>query len=702
MQRKGKTSFTKAKSKLLCCLLSGALLFGNLMVFQTVPASAAEVTEHDNGNQESLQPKIVVSNYKELAQAIEESEDGNVIGIDNIIELNLDVSILGNSEKRLTICRMSENSYISASLSADVKVENIIFDGRGVDFDRCYVPMFQVEGKVNFKNVTFQNCYNNWSGGAVIANGGEMNITGCHFINNRASEGGHIIVQSAKISVQNSIFENGIAENGGGAVKVGLIYGYDNGIEFNNCKLVGNQAKFGGAIANHGNVKITSSVIYGNQAKSAADIINYLDSSFQVDSIEEVMELYKESGITPKEWIYDYDNKSYISGDIDKSNPNAALKLVYEEIPQKDNSDGVGDSNTEDSSGGNDDKSQVENEDKKDESDSENGGSGKDELKGDTIEIEQPKDDNNGDDSAADNKDNAENKKDENGTDGDNVPENDNIGDANSEQIKPEGSTAADIDSNKDGSSSDSDKKDIEDSNNNRPDSSTDSNNQTSNPSIEKANIGNNSSVSDSKPEGNTPDNTISNGNQSGTSDGNMENNNQNQTNTPISGAANNTTNGNVSGNTNSGSGSSTGNSNINTGASQNGGNESSKPEGSEDNNSDSSYNRGTAAIAGDSQNTASDSDNGSSGKTTVTKKKAIKKLSLTAKKGKKRITGKTIKKATVKVRIGKRIYKVKSNAKGKFTVKLKGKAKLKKGQKIKITVSKKGYEVKIKIFEIK
>jgi len=540
---------SQIRNRLLCYLMSGALALTNLAVMPAVSVSAAESAEQDNGNQETI-----VKNYKELVQAIDEAGDGDVIGIDNIIELNSDVSILGSSEKRLTICRMSENSYIVANLSADVKVENIIFDGRGVAFDRCYVPMFQVEGKVNFENVTFQNCYNNWSGGAIIANGGEMNITGCHFKNNRASEGGHIVVQSAKVSVQNSVFENGVAENGGGAVKVELIYGYDNGIEFNNCKLVGNQAKFGGAIANKGNVKITNSVLYGNQAKSAADIINYVESSFQIDSIAEVIELYKESGITPKEWIYDYDNKSYISGEIDKTNPNAALRLVYDEISEEMNPDGVGESDsTGDSSSGNN--GNFQNEDKKDDSDSENGGSEKDESKGDTTETEQPKDDNNGDDSAADNKDNAENKKDENDTGGDTIPDNGNTGDSNSEQNKSEEDTA-DSDSNKNnddkengstedkgnqdkqenqdnvgsnennsGSSSDSDNKDSEDDNHNMSDTSAGNDNQTSNPSIEKPNTGNNGSTSGSTPsssEGNRqPDSTVNYGNQSGVSVGN-------------------------------------------------------------------------------------------------------------------------------------------------------------------------------------
>lgn len=717
MQRKGKTSFMKAKSKLLCYLLSGALLSGNLITFQTVSASAEEVTELSNENQETLQPQIIVRNYKELAQAIDEAGDGDVIGIDNIIELNSDVNVLGDSEKRLTICKMSEDSYIVANLSADVRVENIIFDGRGVAFDRCYMPMFKVEGKVDFNNVTFQNCYNNWSGGAIIANGGEMNITRCYFKNNRASEGGHIVIQSAKVSVQNSVFENGIAENGGGAVKVELNYNYENGIEFDNCKIIGNQAQFGGAIANKGSVKITNSVIYSNQAKIAADFINYMDSSFQIDSIEEMIELYKNVGIIPVEWIYDYDNKSYINGEIEKDNPNAALKLVYEEIPDEKNPDEAGDSGTGDSS----DDNNSQNEDKKDESDSENGGSGKDESKGDATDSEQPKDDgnkedNNGNNSATDNKDNTNEN---------------NTGDSNSEQSKPEGGTA-NTDSNtsnddkenqnnqdkqdnvgnnenNSSSSSDLDNKDSGNGNVHTPDNSTGNGNQTSNPRVEKPATGNSSSASDSttpSSEGNKqPDGTVNNGNQGGASVGNTgnngNNNNQNPSNKPVSGSTNNTTNGNVSDNTSSGSGSDTGNSNINTDASQNGGNVSPKPEDGKD--TVPSDKQNVTTITDSSQTSASDTNKDDSGnKNNVTKKKSIKKLTVTAKKGKRKIIGKTIKKATVKVKIGKQIYKVKANSKGKFTVKLKGKTKLKKGQKIKITVSKKGYKTRIKTVKVK
>lgn len=204
MQRIRKKSFTKAKNKLLCYLMSGALVLTNLAVMPAVSTSAAELTGQDNGNQETLQPKVIVSSYDELAQAIDEAENEDVIGIDNIIELNSDVSMLGSTEKRITICRMSENGYFLINNSASVTVNNVFFNGNASVYDRCYVPMFQVNGKTDFNNVTFENCHNNWSGGAIIANGGEMNITRCHFKNNRANEGGHIVVQAAKVSLNYS------------------------------------------------------------------------------------------------------------------------------------------------------------------------------------------------------------------------------------------------------------------------------------------------------------------------------------------------------------------------------------------------------------------------------------------------------------------------------------------------------------------
>lgn len=81
--------------------------------------------------------------------------------------------------------------------------------------------------------------------------------------------------------------------------------------------------------------------------------------------------------------------------------------------------------------------------------------------------------------------------------------------------------------------------------------------------------------------------------------------------------------------------------------------------------------------------------------------KKSISVLKLTKyKKGTKKISGKTIGKATVKISVGKKTYKAKSNGKGTFTINLK--SKLKKKASIKMTVSKSGYKTRSKTFKVK
>jgi len=83
------------------------------------------------------------------------------------------------------------------------------------------------------------------------------------------------------------------------------------------------------------------------------------------------------------------------------------------------------------------------------------------------------------------------------------------------------------------------------------------------------------------------------------------------------------------------------------------------------------------------------------------TTKKKISVLKLTKyKKATKKIKGKTVKKATVVVKVGGKKYTAKSNKSGVFTVTLK-KA-LKKGNKISVTVKKSGYTTKTKSFKVK
>ena len=681
MQRKGKTSFTKAKSKLLCYLLSGALLFGNVMAFQTVPASAAEATEHDDGSQEELQPNVIVSNYDELVQAIDEAENGDIIGIDRIISICNDGDYLGAADKHITILKMAYSAYFEIAQSGKLTIRNLTFDGNRGEFNtRNINPMLSVNSNVLFQNVIIQNCYSQSGGAGLCVYSGVININDCIIRDNYAREGGHIkVFNTSAVNIRNTELTKGEAKGDGGAICISSETATVNLIH---SKIYGNQATgVGGGIKNNGKSFLKDTIIYGNIAECGADIANTMYAKFQIEEMDKLVKIYESASLLPKSWITDFDTDNRMPPNlIDLSQDYALVKLDYEEIPEEEKSDNKTD-------------------DIQDTGDSSVNGESKDDGN---------KEDNNGNNPAADNKDNT----DEN-----------NTGDDNSEQSKPEEGTVADSDSNKsndnkengstennenqenkenkqenqgnvgdtennenkDGSSFDSNLNDTEHSNANMPDTSIGNGNQTSNPSVEKPNVDNEGSASDSKipsSEGNKqPDSTVNNGNQGGSSAGD---------------------NGNNSSNNNGGSGSSTDNGNINDGTSQNGENASSKSEDSKDNNSDFSYNGGTAAIDSDSQNTVSNSGDGSSSKTTVTKKKSIKKLNVTAKRGKGKISGKTIKKATIKIRIGKKTYKSKSNAKGKFTIKLKGKMKLKKGQKVKVIVSKKGYKTKSKIFKVK
>lgn len=700
----------------------------------------ATTTGTETDAEDVITPSVIVSSYEELAQAIEEAKNGDVIGIDRIISICHDVDYLGAADKHITILKMANNAYFEVSQAARLTVRNITFDGNRDDYNITNTnSMFCINSNVVFQNVVIKNCYTKSYGGGLCINSGVVNINDCTFINNYASgQGGHIVLfNTAIVNARNTTFTKGESGQDGGAIN---ICSQTATVNLIHSRMYGNTSNYiGGGISNTGKLFVQNSVIYGNVAECGADFVNKMYAKFQIESIEELIGIYKSANILPKEWITDFDYDSMMPPNlVDTSKEYALVKLDYEEIPEEKNPDGVESSGTGDSS---DDK--LQNVDKTDESNEENDGSGKDESIDDVIESEHPKDDSdkedeNKDDTAADNKENTDDINNENSTDNGNVSDNDNSGDSSSEQSKPEEGAAADSENdsiennenkenqdkqenqgivgndknNHTGSSSDLDNKDSGNSNNNTPDIPAGNANQTNAPSTEKPTIGNGGSESDSKPEVNKqPGSTINNGNQSDASDGGTGTSNNNipnqPNNKPVVDNGSNIVNSNPSGDTNSGSGSNSnvGDTNINSGtnSSQSVENVLSKPENSKDSNSVPSDKQDANAITDNRQTATSDSSNdNSSKKTTVSKKKVIKKLTVTAKKGKKKLTGKTIKRATVKIKIGKRTYKVKANSKGKFTVKLKSKAKLKKGQKIKVTVSKKGYKTKNKVFKVK
>lgn len=708
MERKRKKENRRShmRNRLLCYLLSGALALTNLAIMPTLTVSAAGLSEQDNGNQEELQPNVVVSNYDELVQAIDESENGDIIGIDRIISICNDEDYLGAADKHITILKMSYNAYFEIAQSVRLTIRNLTFDGNRSKFNtRNTNPMLSANSNIIFQNVIIQNCYSQSGGAGLCVYSGVINTHNCIFRDNHAIDGGHIkVFNTSTVNIRNTELTKGEANSDGGAI---YISGETATVNFINSKIYGNQATgVGGGIKNNGKTFLKDTIIYGNTADCGADIANTMYAKFQIEEMDKLVKIYESASLLPKSWIVDFDTDNRMPPHlIDLSQEYALVKLDYEEIPEGEkpddktddiqdtgdssvNGESKGDGNKEDNNGSN---PAADNKDNTDENNTDDSNSGQGNSEEGTAAADSEKEnDNKGNDSIGNNE-NQENQEDNN----ENQSNQDSLGN----------------DENKDGSSSDSNLNGAENPNNNMPYTSTENGNQTSNPSIEKPNTDNNGSSSGSttpSSEGNKqPDSIVNNGNQGGSSVGNngnnSSNNNQNQPNKPVSGAVNSTTNGNASDNTNGGSGSSLGNGNVSDNTSQSGENVPAKPENNQGNNSGSSDNGGTAAITDNTQISVSDNNTGSSdNKNVVKKKKAIKKLTVIAKRGKGKISGKTIKKAAIKIRIGKKTYKSKSNAKGKFTIKLKGKAKLKKGQKIKITVSKKGYKTRIKTVKVK
>lgn len=253
-------------------------------------------------------------------------------------------------------------------------------------------------------------------GASLKITGGTVVVSDCNFHDNVGSESAQIGVMGAEdISIYRSIFKNEHVENCAGAIGV-----YSKGMSalIKDCIITGNHADgYAGGIVNRGNLTLSNTVIYGNTALCGADIMNYPDSEFHMDSLEQIKQTYESVSIIPKEWIADYDDEVLQgvnpSGIYDK---NAYLKLVYEEIP-------------------------------KEESNKENEGSGKDNSS---------KENNNEDDSAADNNDNTNDKKDENNIGDATVPDNGNTGDSNSGQGNSEEGTTADSEKENDNKGNDS------------------------------------------------------------------------------------------------------------------------------------------------------------------------------------------------------------------------------------------------------
>lgn len=258
--------------------------------------------------------EIYVSSYEELVGAIAQAENMDTIVISSIIVIPKG-SALGDSTKQVII-KYGSGAYLEceldASCSVTTTISNIVFDGDGKNSS---YPMLLVRGKVDIINCKFQRA----NAGAVRTAYTQASFTDCIFTDNvGANYGAHInaSVQSM-IEMDNCSMYYGTAKARGGAVHIDSS---DSSITIKNSLIYANESALGGGISCAGALVLDDTVIYNNKATTGgADL--FITGTYQIQTIEEMAEVYHEKGLEPLSWESDYEDLDY---------GGTCLKLAYE------------------------------------------------------------------------------------------------------------------------------------------------------------------------------------------------------------------------------------------------------------------------------------------------------------------------------------------------------------------------------------
>ena len=276
-----------------------------------------------------------VSSWYDFKDAVQYSQDGDIIVVHGEIDLGTDVKI-GSSSKHLTIKRGSADSRIVFEYINEA-VTNITFDGGGIASSYSWITS---KYETTFTNCTFNDFGNseNYSssgsvGGAVKVQSGSCVFNDCTFENSYALAGGAIEIQGdSQVEINNCSMKNCGAVTCGGAI--------DNGSYAATCMITGgtitgNKANdFGGGVSNAGNTTITGTKVYANSAvNGGSDIATKVSGATTLtDTVEQLNELFSTDNLEVTGWVcdYDFDENIYIP-DVDPTKENALLKLEYSE-----------------------------------------------------------------------------------------------------------------------------------------------------------------------------------------------------------------------------------------------------------------------------------------------------------------------------------------------------------------------------------
>lgn len=301
-----------------------ALIVAALLLVQSVPAFAVDSTATATGafspplsdggegtdtttaqrRTEGLPvPSVTASTLEELLQAIEQAENGTVIGIGCEIVCP-EGTILGNT-RNITLLRTGPDGQIrtaSPGKDSPVNIQGITFDGGNIPATK---PFVEVTIPTNLKDCTFTNC----TAGAVSISYESAIFDYCTFSNNTGEEGAHLRIGGTSSTVNNCTFTGGTAELRGGAIcNVSQYKSVLTG-----CTITENTAgESGGGISNNTMLDISKCKVYGNTVNGKLNDITTAGwgQLGLLDNHDDLIELFASDGLIPNKWITD----TFISG----------------------------------------------------------------------------------------------------------------------------------------------------------------------------------------------------------------------------------------------------------------------------------------------------------------------------------------------------------------------------------------------------
>lgn len=177
--------------------------------------------------------------------------------------------------------------FLDSDIVLDVDEESIYLDGIRLNVDdliingnghvinaRGKTRIFTIFGNnIVFKDLYFKKGFTKIKGGALYINRkSNMKIINCCFCNNKTFHKGGAIYSEGKVDIDNSRFEENLAKDFGGAIKVSRGVMNIDSSEF----ISNNVDGYGGALSNESKIIITNSLFEDNSTNNGAGVIHNL------------------------------------------------------------------------------------------------------------------------------------------------------------------------------------------------------------------------------------------------------------------------------------------------------------------------------------------------------------------------------------------------------------------------------------------